>query len=233
MVAEELQRELFRGVADGRAEALSEAPTLTEVAGLRSPNYDALRGPIYLAPLADGVLGQTGIRKDGGVEYVAVNRKIPVWAERAMRMYNKGLEWAKGMVYRIAKLTTEHELAHAQSSRVAKGEVVNKDGVAVMESITTYAKHKTANRLGKHRKAKLIERTNPYPTAWKLGEIADRAPYSGPSGEGYAAFISDAQKEPFYKPLLRLSKAATKAAIRKGRGYLGGTTVPAYVPRAA
>lgn len=227
--AAELQRELFRGVEDGRREALAEAPVLTGIAGLRNPNYGALNSPIYLAPLADGVLGQTGIRKDGEVEYVAVNRKIPLWAERAMRMYSKSLDWAKVIVYRIAKLTTEHELMHAQSSRVARGEEFSGDTVAVMESLTTYAKHKAARQLGKEEKAELIKRTNPYPRAWMLGETADMAPYNGPSGEGYAAFISDAQQEPFYKPLWRLTKAAAKAAIRRGRNYLSGTPVQSYV----
>ncbi len=232
-VTAELHEELFRGIRDGRAEAIAEAPTLTQVAGLRHPNYDAMRKPIYLASLLKGVLGQTGIRKDGEVEYVAVNKDIPLWVERAMQMYDKGKEWAKEIVYKIAKLTTGHELVHAQSSRVAKGEDINEDGVSVMESITTYAMHKTAKILGKKEKAELIKRTNPYPKAWALGEVADWAPYNGPSGEGYAAFIQDAHSEPFYKPLGRLAKSATKAAIRKGKDFVKGKAYPGYVPQAA
>ncbi|MBS3052889.1 MAG: hypothetical protein J4469_00140 [Candidatus Aenigmarchaeota archaeon] len=231
-VTAELHEELFRGVRDGRAEAIAEAPTLTKVAGLRDPNYAALQNDIYLTSLPQGVLGQTGIRKDGEVQYVAVNKHIPSFVERAMQMYKKSVEWAKETVYNIAKLTTEHELAHAQSSKVAKGEEIDQDGVALMESVTTYAKHKTAKRLGKDKKAEMIKRTNPYPKAWKLGEVADWAPYSGPSGEGYAAFIQDAHSEPFYKPLGRLAKSAAKAAIRKGKEVVG-KAYPSYVPQAA
>jgi len=232
-VVDALQRELVDGVVDGRKIALEEAPTLTYVAGLKDPNYAAMKKPIYLAGMPHPILGQTGITENGEVEYVAVNKNIPHWVQSMMRVYNKGLDWAKNTVYKIAKLTTEHELAHAQSSRVARGEKYNGDTVALMESITTYAKHRTAKLLGKKEKAELIKATNPYPKAWWLGEIADRAPYEGPSGEGYAALIMDAQKEPFYKPLWRLTKAATKAAVRKGKDYLRGTGVPQYAMQAA
>ena len=88
-VTAELHEELFRGVRDGRAEAIAEAPTLTQVAGLRDPNYQALQSNIYLTALPEGVLGQTGIRKDGEVQYVAVNKHIPSFVERAMQMYKK------------------------------------------------------------------------------------------------------------------------------------------------
>ena len=216
-VVHELQQELFRGVVDGRREAIEEAPTLTKVAGLKNPNYDGMEQPIYLAPLPHPTLGVTGITKDGGTSYVAVNRNIPLWVEHAMRVYNKGAEWAKEQVYRIAKLTTEHELGHVQSSRVANGEEHSEKAVDVMESVTTYAKHKTAKRLGKHEKAGMIKATNPYPNAWRLGEIADWAPYEGPSGTGYAAFMRDAQSEPFYKPMGRLAAAAAKGTWRKAK----------------
>lgn len=214
-VVHELQQELFRGVEHGRREAIEEASTLTKVAGLKNPNYDGLKQPIYLAPLPHSVLGQTGITKEGEASYVAVNRNIPLWVERMMQVYNKSTDWAKRTVYNIAKLTTEHELAHVQSSRVAKGEEHSEKAVDVMESVTTYAKHQTAKRLGKHEKAGMIKATNPYPRAWKLGQIADWAPYQGPSGEGYAAFIRDAQSEPFYKPFGRLAASAAKASWRK------------------
>jgi hypothetical protein len=207
-IANELVQELFRGIDDGRREAIEEAPYLTKVAGLRNPNVDAMYSPIHVTALPERVLGQTGIKKDGEVAYVAVSKDIPYFVTRAMQTYNKSLEWAKATVYRIAKLTTEHELAHAQSSRVAKGEDVNGDAVSVMESITTYAKHKVAKMLGKLEKADHIEKTNPYPGAWMVGKLADWAPYSGPSGMGYAALVMDAQKEPFYKPLWRLTKSA-------------------------
>ncbi len=234
-VIDELQRELIRGVVDGRREALEEAPVLTQVAGLQSPNYAAMKKPIYVGPMPYPILGKTGIKPDGEVEYVAVNSNIPHWVEKAMRIYNKGVDWAKKFVYTRAKLTTEHELAHAQSSRVAKGEELNEDAVAVMESVTTYAKHKTAKKLGKHTKASVIKASNPYPRAWRLGEAADWAPYSSPSGEGYKAFMKDAGNEPFYKPLWRLGKAVVKAGLakglEKGRIYMSGTGVPKYVPQ--
>lgn len=226
-VVDELHKALFAGVADGRREAIEEAPTLTDVAGLRNPNYDGMKGTIYLAPMPYPTLGATGITNDGGVQYVAVNSDIPLWAEKMMRVYNKGVEWAKELVYSVAKLTTEHELAHAQSSKVAKGEGHDENTTGVMESVTTYAKHKTARRLGKHKKAGIIKRTNPYPFAWKIGEIADRAPYESESGTGYAAFMEDVQKEPFRRPLWRLAKAAAKASWRKASEALSPET-PAY-----
>ena len=156
-IATELKQELFRGVEHGRREAIEEAPTLTKVAGLKNPNYDGMKQTIYLAPLPHPVLGQTGITREGEANYVAINRNIPLWVERMMRVYNKGAEWGRKMVYNIAKLTTEHELAHVQSSRIAKGETHDQNAVAVMESVTTYAKHETARRLGKHEKAGMIK----------------------------------------------------------------------------
>lgn len=231
-VTAELHEELFRGIRDGRAEAIAEAQHFTRIAGLKEPNYNAMRDPIRVAYLPDGVLGETGITYKGEVTDVAINGKIPSMVEKAMRVYNKSLEWAKKIVYKITKLTTEHELGHVQSSKLAKGENPGYDTTAVMESVTTYAKHKTAKRLGKREKAEMIKRTNPYPKAWRLGEVADWAPYSGPSGEGYAAFIQDAHSEPFYKPLGRLAKSAAKAAVRKGKDFVKGN-YPNYVPQAA
>ena len=213
-VVNTLHRELFAGVREGITEARQEAPVLAKVAGLRDPNCRAMNEGVYLRPMPYPILGQTGITPAGEVVHVSVNNNIPLWVERMMRVYNRGSDWAKKTVYKISKRTTKHELAHALSSRVARGERHNHDTVAVMESVTTYAAHKAARRLGKHAEAEEIRATNPYPRAWRLGEVADWAPYSSPSGEGYAAFMKDAQKEPFYKPLWRLTKAA---ATRKAR----------------
>ena len=220
-VVNALKEELFSGISAGRREAIDEAPTLTNVAGLKNPNYADLKKPINVYPMPGNVLGHTDINPDGKVNYVAINSKIPYIVEKAMQVYNKSLDWAKKTVYKISKLTTEHELAHVQSSNVVKGEEYNTNTVDVMESVTTYAKHKTAKALGKHEKAKLIEQTNPYPKAWLMGKIADWAPYKSITGkEGYAAFMEDVQKEPFYKPVWRLTKAATKSAVAKGKDYM-------------
>jgi hypothetical protein len=221
---------LVEGVRDGRREAIEEAPTLTKVAGLRNPNIEGLyKTPLEIGPLPDGMLGVTYI-KDGEALGVRVNSGIAKMAAYAAEKYKLGRDAAKRIAYRMGLLTSQHEHVHVQSSRVAKGEEIDDKAVDIMESITTYAMHKSALLHGKTEKAKLIAATNPYPRSWQIGEIADWAPYEGPSGDGYAAFIMDLQKEPFYKPLWRLTKASAKAAVRKGKEALAPRN---YAPAAA
>ena len=228
-VIAELERELFEGVRDGRREAIQEAPYLAKEAGLKNPNYKAINEmPIKIKPLPPSTLGATGVLPDGTVSEVSVNRMIPYIFGYIAKKYNKSREWAKKKVYDMAKLTTEHELAHVLSSYVAKGEEFNKKSVDLMETISTYAKHRVARRLGKNKKAEMIENTNPYPVSWKIGKMADKVPYKSEKtgNEGYPALIEDAQSEPFYKPMWRLSKQSAKKAI----GYFKGSGVPSYVP---
>ncbi|MEM7819675.1 MAG: hypothetical protein QXD48_02495 [Candidatus Aenigmatarchaeota archaeon] len=231
MQVDELEKELFEGIKDGRRAALEEAPYLVKVAGLKNPNYYGLYKEIKVSPLPPSVLGATDIAQDGSVIGIYVNRLIPYLVKMVAEKYRKGKEWAKEKVYKIAKLTTEHELAHALSSYVAKGEKINDDARNIMESISTYAKHKVAKLLRKNKKAEFIKEANPYPTAWFIGNVADRFYKSEKTGEeGYAAFIKDAQTEPFYKTLWRLAKQTTKGSIRRMFDYFRGTGVPKYVP---
>lgn len=213
-IATQLQQELFDGVREERGETMREMHTFSRVTGATEPNYKALEKPIYLAPLRDGVLGVTGISKDGEVKYIAVNSRIPVWVERAMRVYGKSLDWAKRTVRQIAQNTTGHELTHGITSKLARGEDVDARAVSIMESLTTYGRYLTAKALGKYVKAEMIKNTNPYPNAWALGELANSVPYQGPSGKGYAAFIMDSNKEKFYRPWGRLMDAARRAGAK-------------------
>lgn len=58
-VVNALKEELFSGISAGRREAIDEAPTLTNVAGLKNPNYADLKKPINVYPMPGNVLGQT------------------------------------------------------------------------------------------------------------------------------------------------------------------------------
>lgn len=229
MRAADLMRELYDGVVDGRRVAIEEAPHLAKVAGLKYPNYDALYREIEIRPMPPPILGATAITRKGDVLGIYVNKLIPHFVSLIAEKYRKGVDWARDMVYKIAKLTTEHELGHALSSRVAKGEKINKDTVNIMESISTYARHVVAKLLGKNKKAEFIKATNPYKKAWLIGYMADKIPYESESGKGYAAFIRDAQSEPFYKTLLRLAKQSVNSIGRRIGDYFR-TAVPAYVP---
>ena len=219
-IVKELERQLHAGVRDASIEFKGEAPTIARVTGLREPNYKAAtEQPVYLESMKYPTLGETGIRKDGEVQYVAVNSGIPKIVENAMKVYNKGLEWAKQTVYKIAKMVTKHEKTHALSSRVAKGKPFDQRTVDVMESITTYGLKKGLEEAGKPKEAEYVERTNPYPRSWLIGQAADWAPYISPHSkrERYAGFIEDTQTEgSFYKPLARLAGALTKSVFKRG-----------------
>src|SRR3989344_4071042 len=136
MPVAELQSELFEGVRDGRRAAIEEAPHLARVSGLKSPNYRDLHNmPMKLYPMPLPVLGATNVTPSGGVSEVSVNSAIPYLVRSIAEKYGKSKEWAKNTVYRIAKHTAEHELAHVFSSKVAKGEKINDDSRKIMESI--------------------------------------------------------------------------------------------------
>ncbi len=232
-MAELIRGPLIEGVKAGRLDSLAEAPYVKDTLGI-NPDINTLRYvPTEVGPLPSGVSGVTHITPDGKAVGVRISSYLASLGMHIARKYRKSLDWAKNFIYELARDVTNHEDYHVLSAPLARGEEITDSARDLMESITTRGRYKVAKRLGKEKKAKFIEATNPYPRAWKMAEIADWAPYVGPSGEGYKGFLADASKESFYKPLGRLSWQATKAAVRKGRDYIRGTSVPAYVPKMA
>jgi len=229
---QELYPDFDAGIAAGKAVAKEEAPFLAKFLRLRYANYQDQNRDVEKFPLESSTLGIAYADREGKVHGIGVNMHIPKLVSAIAREYNKGREWAKKLVYNIAKLTVEHEMAHVLSSYVAKGEEFNDRTVDIMESITTYGRHKVAKMLGKNEKAEMIKKTNPYHKAWLIGKAADFAPYvSEITGrEGYPALIEDAQIEPFQKTLGRLMKSTVKGVGRRISDYFRGTGVPAYVP---
>src|SRR3989338_5490155 len=229
-VTSEMVRELFpasiQGIKDGRAESIAESRYFKEKVGVTPDVYTLQTQPIQFEPLQQGVLGVTNIDQSGKAVSMSISTYIPYMAARAAKYYGKSIEWAKGLAYKIAKDTTEHEDYHIMSASLAKGERITPKVRDAMESVTTRARYKVAKALGKHEKADLIKRTNPYPAAWYLSEIADSIPYEGPSGTGHRGFLGDAEKEKFYKPFGRLAWSATKKGWRKAANYLSSGRQP-------
>jgi len=232
-LTQELYEPLIQGIKDGRRESLEEAPYIHGILGFK-PDYDTLRKmPIELGHLPQGVLGVTQIAPEGKAVGMRISQYIAPMVAYAKEKYGRTKEWAKRMTYQIGKDTTNHEDYHVLSAGLAKGEEVDDDARDVMESITTRGRYKVAKALGKHEKASWVEKTNPYPSAWRLAEIADWAPYESESGRGYSAFLKDASKERFWKPLGRLTWAAAKAGLSKGREYISGRTYSGAMAYAA
>ncbi|GEM_PF-4966137 len=226
----EMVRELFpatiQGIKDGRSTSIDESRYFKEKVGVTPDVYTLQTQPIEFGPLQHGVLGVTNIDQSGKAVSMRISNYIPNLAARAAKYYGKSIEWAKGLAYKIAKDTTEHEDYHIMSASLAKGEKITPKVRDAMESVTTRARYKVAKALGKDEKAEWIKRTNPYPAAWYLSEIADSIPYEGPSGSGHKGFLGDAQTEKFYKPFSRLAWSATKKGWRKAVDYLSGGRQP-------
>ncbi len=208
MLTEEEAREaLIKGIVDGREETLAEAPYMEKVLGVR-PDTDTMgRLPIHVRSMYDPrILGVTNI-EDGKATAVAINPSIIKLGKYLGEKYNKSKEWVLDWIYRQTKDTMDHEGKHILTARMSRGEKLDEKSRSVMESVTTYGRKKLAQYLGKHDKARHIEETNPYPLAWALGKAADMF-YEG----GFPAYLRDSSREPFYRPMGRLAKAA----IRKG-----------------
>ncbi len=225
-IVKELIGSLYAGIQDGRKESLAEAPYIKETLGFY-PSYGRLKNmPIHVGRLPDGVLGVTQITREGRAVHEQINGPyILEMAMDAARRYGKNI--GKAYAYLIGKTTTNHEDYHVMSDSLARGEEISPKARDVMESVTTRGLFKVARRLGKHRKAEIVKQMNPYPGAWLVSNVADNAPYQGPSGSGYKGFLADAQKEKFYRPLGRLAWSAAKAGWRKAADYIGGRR-PAY-----
>lgn len=233
-MAELIRGPLLEGVRAGRNDSLSEAPYIKETLGIE-PDVNTLRYvPTEIGPLPHGVLGVTHITPEGKAVGMRISSYLASLGLRVAQKYRKSFEWTKNFVYELAKDVTNHEDYHVLSASLARGEEISEPARDLMESVTTRGRYKVAKRLGKEKKAKFIEATNPYPKAWRMAEIADWVPYQSPSGEeGHKGLLADASRERFYKPIGRLAWQAAKAGFRKTGDYLGGTAVPTYVPRAA
>lgn len=208
---DELNRTLFTGIEKGLETVRQEAPHIVKEAGIMDPNYAALKNPYVVVPLKGKTLGATEMDTQTGKVRgpYKFNSLIPDIFRRFAKIYQKGMDWVHGMVYRTGKDTAEHEGAHGLSSKVAKGEKFNQNTVDVMESITTFGRYKTKKNLGKEEEAEFIKQNNPYPRSWILGRLADILPYVSETGDyGYRAFIKDMHDQPFYKPIWRLAKQA-------------------------
>ena len=223
MTYEEMaMKALVQGVRDGRKDSLSEAPYLKDTLGFE-PDTNTLRYmPIEIGPLQPGVLGVTHISPEGKAVGMRISQYIANLGLHLARKYNKSMDWAKDFIYWKARDTTNHEDYHVLSAGLAKGESITEPVRDAMETVTTRGRYKIKKKLGKHGQADIVEKTNPYPRAWHMSEVADWAPYKGPSGEGYKGFLGDAATEPLHKPLGRLAWQSTKAGFRKLGGYLGG-----------
>jgi hypothetical protein len=204
---------LIDGVRDGRATALREAPHIEDTLGFKPDTYTLQNMPIDIGPLPNNVLGVTGIAPEGRATEMRINGYIPRMLMRFGETYKKSKEWVLDAIRHYAKHTTEHESYHVMSAPIAKGEEVDERARDLMESVTTRGRYKMKKKLGKNEDAEFVRITNPYAGAWKISELADWVPYEGPSGTGYRGLIADASKEPFYRPLWRLTKAAAKAAV--------------------
>ncbi len=225
-MVQELYPAMIQGIKDGRAESIVEAPYFKEKVGVTPDVYTLKTQPIELGPLQRGVLGVTHIDQSGKAVSMRISQYIANLAAQTAEYYDKSLDWAKRLAYKIAKDTTNHEDYHIMSASLAKGEKITSRVRDAMESVTTRARYKVAKSLGKDEKAEWIKRTNPYPAAWYLSEIADSIPYEGPSGSGHRGFLADAEKEKFYKPFGRLAWAATKKGWRRATDYLSGGRQP-------
>src|SRR3989338_1772678 len=225
---EEAMRALIGGVREGRQGSLDESRYVSGTLGF-NPDTQTLKSmPIKVGPLPPPSMGVTHITPDGKAVGMQISTYIAKLGIYLAQKYNKSQDWALSFIRRYARDVTNHEDYHVMSAAIAKGEEITEPVRDAMESITTRGRYKVKKRAGKHKDAEFVKTTNPYPRAWHLAEAADWAPYQGPSGEGYAAFLGDASKEPMHKPLGRLAWQSTKAGFRKLGDYLKGSGVPSY-----
>lgn len=227
-IAREFEGELFRGVADGHREAGNEFVRSANALGMEKPDYNSLRTlKPYVGALPDHVLGVTNVRPDGRATDVTINKYI---ANLGLRLYEKGklsYEKAKNFVYKMGKMTTKHEYMHVFSAPIVRNEVITDKERDAMESLATYGLSKVLKENGKNDEADFVEKTNPYPRAWRLGKIADWADYTSEDRRynGYAGFVRDSEDMKIYKTYWKLGKAATKKA--------GKSLMPEFKPKFA
>ncbi|MBS3051311.1 MAG: hypothetical protein J4400_04125 [Candidatus Aenigmarchaeota archaeon] len=225
---EAAMKALIDGVKDGRRDSLSEAGYVRDTLGFR-PDTDTLRSmPIEVGPLPPPSMGVTHITPEGKAAGMRISSYIVELGTQLAKKYSKSKDWALSFIRRYARDVTNHEDYHVMSASLARGLEITEPVRDAMESVTTRGRYKVKKRAGKHKDAEFVKTTNPYPRAWHLAEAADWAPYQGPSGEGYAAFLGDASKEPMHKPLGRLAWQSAKAGFRKLGDYLKGSGVPSY-----
>src|SRR3989344_1522719 len=223
---------LVRGVRVGRQNALREAPRIPDHLGFKPDTYTLSTMPIEVGPLPDGVLGVTHITPEGKAAGMRINSYISEIMTEMGRKYGATKNQVLNAIYKMARHTTEHEGYHVLSAHLARGEEIDESARDLMESITTRGRYKMKKALCDHEDAEFVKKTNPYPRAWRMSELADWAPYEGPSGTGYRGYISDSEAERFSKTNWRLAKSVAKAAWRKGLDSLGGI-MPQYAMQAA
>ncbi len=224
---------LIQGVRDGRKETLEDAPYVRESLGIEPDANTMKYMPIEIGPLPAGVLGVTHITPAGRAVGMRISPYIAKVGIYLAEKYKKSKDWMRDFIQYYACDVTNHEGHHVLTAPALKGEEITDENRAIAEIYTTYHRRDIKKRRGQPQRAKFIEETNPYPVSWKIGQVADWAPYEGLSGRGAKGFLADNFREPMYKTRARLAWQATKAGFRKLGNYLGGSGVPSYVPARA